>query len=987
MAEWNVAGSLPSWTEADRLAALRGVEILDTEPESAFDDIVGIAGRVCQAPIAAITFIDERRQWFKAEIGLGVRETPLDISICAHAILQPGLFVVPDTTKDPRFSRNPLVTGEPLLRFYAGALLETDEGLPLGMLCVLDRKPRPDGITPDQAETLLALARAVMSHLKLRQANKALREHQGELTALTDILPQIIWSAGPDGRDDYNNRQWYEFTGAEPGSAEGDDWASLVHPEDRDRAVALWRQSLQSGEPYECEYRLHHHSGEYRWVLSRGTPVQGARQEVRRWYGTNTDIHEWKQAEEALARSEKRYRALIEATAVVVWVATPDGMIIETRGWEEITGQSDREAAGLGSVDTLHPDDTDRITRAWLDAVASGAPYEAECRVRQKNGEYRWMLTRAVPIRNPDGSIREWVGGLSDIHDRKQAEEELRASEERLRLAFQAGRMFAWEQDLTTSHVTRSQHTVEWLGIGSGPISEFVERVHPEDRYLRQQFLERILESGSSTMEFRYLLPGGKLLWLGTRGERAGPNRVVGVTFDITDRKSAEEEIWRIANHDPLTGLPNRMLAQKRLEQGLAEAKQHGTSFSLLVIDLDEFKDVNDSFGHDAGDALLTETAARLAAVARDCDTVARLGGDEFVVLLARSSLEHAATLAEGIARKLSQPVSYAGQMIASRASIGVAAFPDHAAEAADLMKDADMALYRAKTEGRNRVVTFSPDMRAATEQRTTLRREMREAVSLDQIKPFYQPKVCLSTGEIVGFEALARWEHPARGLLTPGTFGAIFDDPELATMVGKRLIGKVASDMRRWLNSGLSFGHVAINLSHVEFIQPGLAEEILRILDLAKVPPKHFEIEITERVLLDAQSDAVSSALEKFRARGVQIALDDFGTGYASLTHLKQFSVDHIKIDQSFVRDIEEDPDDEAIVTAVISLGRSLNLKVTAEGVETTGQAQRLREMGCSAAQGYLYAKPIGGSEVPELLSSWSPQQISAKRLLLVER
>jgi EAL domain-containing protein (putative c-di-GMP-specific phosphodiesterase class I) len=195
-----------------------------------------------------------------------------------------------------------------------------------------------------------------------------------------------------------------------------------------------------------------------------------------------------------------------------------------------------------------------------------------------------------------------------------------------------------------------------------------------------------------------------------------------------------------------------------------------------------------------------------------------------------------------------------------------------------------------------------------------------------------------------------------------------------------------VTSDMRRWLNSRTSFGHVAINLSHTEFVQPSLAEDILRILDLAKVPPKHFEIEITEKVLLDAQSHAVSSALDRFCARGVQIALDDFGTGYASLTHLKQFPVNHIKIDQSFVRGIEESPDDEAIVSAVVGLGRSLNLKVTAEGVETAGQAQRLREMGCGSAQGYLYASPMAGADVPGFLSGWFPQQTSAKRLLLVE-
>jgi diguanylate cyclase (GGDEF)-like protein len=589
---------------------------------------------------------------------------------------------------------------------------------------------------------------------------------------------------------------------------------------------------------------------------------------------------------------------------------------------------------------------------------------------------------RTVPL--PEGGA---VRTYTDITARRRAEGELRASEERLRLALQAGRMIAWEQDLTTNYVTRSPNSLDLLGIGSGPLSEFLERVHPGDKPAREQFLAKIEGEGVETIEFRYHPLGGEIMWLASRGERAGLNRVVGVSYDITERKKTEQELWRLANHDPLTGLPNRSLFQHRLEEALADAQRTGGSVSLLLIDLDNFKEVNDSFGHDAGDALLKEVAQRLSSGARECDTVARLSGDEFAVLLTSSRLQHAATLAEGIGKRVGLPFSYAGQMLITKASIGVACFPDHDAIPTELMKDADLALYRAKGAGRNRVVTYTPEMRAETERRIVLRREMRKAVSLDEIAPFYQPKISLATGEIVGFEALARWQHPSRGLLTPATFGAAFDDPELATMVGKRLIGKVASDMRRWFKQGFSPGRVAINLSHAEFIQPGLAEDILRILDLANVPAKHFEIEITEKVLLDTEADAVLAALEKFRSRGVQIALDDFGTGYASLTHLKQFPVDHLKIDQTFVRNIEQDQDDNAIVAAVVSLGRSLNLQVTAEGVETIGQAQRLREMGCGNGQGYLYAKPMAGAEIPELLTNWAARLIPAQRLILVER
>jgi EAL domain-containing protein (putative c-di-GMP-specific phosphodiesterase class I) len=253
-----------------------------------------------------------------------------------------------------------------------------------------------------------------------------------------------------------------------------------------------------------------------------------------------------------------------------------------------------------------------------------------------------------------------------------------------------------------------------------------------------------------------------------------------------------------------------------------------------------------------------------------------------------------------------------------------------------------------------------------------SVRREVLEALSLDQMVSFYQPKVSLSTGEIVGLEVLARWGHPTRGILTPGYFGAVFDDPDLAPALRKSLLRQVTADIHHWLSLGLDPGRVAFNLSLVEFSNPELANEILSALEHMQIPTRHFEVEVTETVLLGRDSDHVSTILKRFHENGVLIALDDFGTGYSSLTHLKQFPVGHVKVDQSFVRDLEQDTGDEAIVSAVTGLGRSLGFEVTAEGVETHGQAQRLREMGCDNAQGYLFAKPLDGSQVPTLLANW---------------
>jgi len=1102
MSERAVENGSAAWKEADRLAALHGFEILDTEAEAAFDEIAMIAAQVCDTQVAAISFIDAHRQWLKARVGTDIRQIPLEASICLHAVMDGSPLVVPDTMTDGRFSSNPYVVGEPRFRFYAGVVLRTKRGLPIGTLCVLDHAPRPEGITQKQADALLALSRAVMRELALRRDRKILARRERGFVILADALPQMAWIAGADGQHEYRNQRYYEFTGAEPGALDGDGWNNVAHPDDRETTWTQWRDSISTGTPFEAKYRLRHHSGEYRWVLSRALPICDAHGNVERWIGTSTDIHEWKKAEQALAESEERHRALIEASAAMIWRAASDGSILGGWGWEEFCGQASGEYEGRGWLDVVHPDDRERIERIWRELVAAPRTGTSEYRVRHKDGQYRWVSARAVPLNAPDGSVREWVGTLTDIHEQKQAEEAvrtseerlrlavettslgiwdadlvtgqvqwapetreilglapdapityqeylelihpedrervekksfeevpgkglaytgsyriiraddgavrwvavnaralldengrvvrkigtiqdvterklaenaMRASEERLRLALQAARMCAWEQDLTTDQVVRSENSLGLLEIGSGPLSEFLGRVSPEDQEARARFIARIIENGSDTMEFRYTSPAGKTMWLASRGEMAGPNRVIGVTFDISDRKAAEEEVWRSANHDSLTGLPNRVLFQQCLDRALERARESGTHVSLLLIDLDDFKDVNDTLGHDAGDALLKETATRLTALVRGCDTVARLGGDEFAVVVVEPlRLGNAASLATTMTQRLRQPFLYNGRTIVSRASIGVAGFPDHDSDPVELMKDADIALYRAKAEGRNRVVIYSPGMRAMAEQRLNLGREIREALSRDQLLPFYQPKVCLATGAIVGLEALARWRHDTKGILTPGTFGAAFDDPELATAVGKRLIGRVASDMRKWLDAGLSLGRVAVNLSSAEFSQPDLAEEILRILDLVKVPAEHFEIEVTERVLLEGRSGAVAEALGKFHRRGVQIALDDFGTGYASLTHLKQFPVGHIKIDKSFVRDLEQDAGNEAIVAAVIGLGRSLNLQVTAEGVETEGQALRLRKLDCHNAQGFYFAKPMAGSQVVHLLSKW---------------
>jgi diguanylate cyclase (GGDEF)-like protein len=437
-----------------------------------------------------------------------------------------------------------------------------------------------------------------------------------------------------------------------------------------------------------------------------------------------------------------------------------------------------------------------------------------------------------------------------EMRRRDAAESALSASEQRLKLALRAGRMVAWERG-ADGYVTRSENAPEVLGLGSGPCSAFLDRVAPHDR----PKADLAISGGAEGAEYRFNRDDGAELWLATRStlRASGDGRVVGITYDITDRKLAEEQAWRAAHSDALTGLANRAFFQTELAKALRQAGGTGGNVSLLLLDLDDFKTINDSYGHDAGDVILMEIAARITRDLRAGEFASRLGGDEFAVVLRDRGQEETLALAEAMLHALQKPVSYNDLALSSRASIGIALYPDHDEAPSELMKDADMALYAAKSQGRSRVALYVAEMRHAMERRSTVARNILKAVADRRIVPYYQPKICVSTGRVVGFEALARWQHPDESLLTPAVFGSAFEDPELSVAIGRRMLEQMTLDLREWLDRGLECGRLALNLSTAEFREPGLGAALLDQLAAAGVPTSRFGIEVTETVFLGA--------------------------------------------------------------------------------------------------------------------------------------
>jgi len=821
-------------------------------------------------------------------------------------------------------------------------------------------------------------------------AEDILRASEERLRLVQDATGLADFEGDADGFSTCSNR-FFEQLGLPIGDStiHAATWSQLVHPEDRDRLTQEIESSLERQEEwFNAEFRINRaDNSETRWIACSTKMERDVDGALIRTIGAHLDITERKEAENALRRSEERLRLVQEATGMADLEAGGDGIAQLSDRFIEQSGlpPGTRHLPHEQWMRIVHPDDRERVQRDIGESLNSNDAFESEFRiVRPDNGEVRWISSRTKVERDAAGNPIRSIGAHLDITERKQAEAALRESEERFRLGAEAAGLGVWDYDLESDRREWSDRLREIFGIAPDVepgLATAQACIHPRDldafnRTLRDA---RATDVGRFEASFRILRASdGAERWVAMNGWRTHRadnqlRRIIMTVRDVTEEKTAEERVRWIASHDALTSLANRSLFHDKLDAAIEKARDGGNTVGLLLLDMDHFKQINDSLGHDAGDMLLKMFAKRLRGVVRHCDTVARFGGDEFAVVLPEIEGEEALLkVSRAIQQRLREPFIHAGRILDSSVSIGASLFPEHGHTPAELLKSSDLALYAAKAAGRGRVTLFEPLMREDMQRRASMIQLARHAIEDDRIVPYYQPKLDLAGRSLAGFEALLRWRMPNGRIGSPAQIEAAFEDPEVAAQISDRMIERVIADMRGWLDKGIGFQTVAVNAAAAEFRRDDFAERVVAQLRQARIPAECFQLEVTESVFLGRGAEYVHRALAVLSEHGVGIALDDFGTGYASLRHLKQFPVDIIKIDQGFVRDMEVDPGDEAIVRAVINLGRSFGIGIVAEGIEQEAQAARLLEMGCDFGQGFLFARAVPAIRVPALVERW---------------
>ena len=623
-------------------------------------------------------------------------------------------------------------------------------------------------------------------------------------------------------------------------------------------------------------------------------------------------------------------------------------------------------------LNCVFPDDRKLLDVAWQAAVR-GTPYDIEQRI-VVDGQIKWVRETAEVDFDRAGRPVAAFGTVRDITRRKLTEETLRlaanvfeGSGEAILITDADARILSVNQAFTRT----SGYSLDEL-IGKNP-RILASGKHDADFF--RAMWEAINRDGFWQGELWDKDKSGriypKLMSISTiKDDHGKVTHYIGISADISERKETEKNIYALAYFDALTGLPNRILLRDRIEQMVASSHRDQQKFALLFIDLDRFKYVNDSMGHATGDKLLRVVAKRLLECVREGDTVSRIGGDEFIILLRDTDAEGSVSVAEKILKSVEVVSEIEGVQISAHASIGISIYPDNGADADTLIKNADLAMYRVKDEGRNGFQLFTPEMNFHAHQLFSMEKDIRLALERSEFFLHYQPQMNIKYGRICGVEALIRWQHPDKGLIAPTEFITVAEETGQIMPMGEWVLRTACAQMAEWRRQGMPIFPISVNLSMRQLRQPDLAQLVAAVLQETGLQPGDLELEITEGIMM-GDTRAAMLSLAKMHQLGVHLSIDDFGTGYSSLSYLKKMPIDKLKIDQSFVRDIATDENDAAIVRSVISLGHQFNLQVIAEGVETQEQLDFLRARGCDEIQGYYLSRPLSTDEFALFIKS----------------
>lgn len=838
---------------------------------------------------------------------------------------------------------------------------------------------------------------------RLHDLIRALRHSEARFRSLVQNASERVAVLDAGGTKLYESPASRRVLGYEPEEMAGTNAFDGIHPEDREPAWDAFTEALQEpGGQRRAEYRYQHRDGSWRWFDALATNLLDD-PSVRGVVINSRDVTDRKRAEELLRQSEARYRALVErmpAVAYLQQIGSPEAAMYMSPRIEDLTGYSAEECEDPGlRWRMVHPDDRRRLQSEDEREVNPGEVFTTEYRVIHRDGSTIWVRNEAVVVE--DGGSRYWQGFMVDITERKRSERSRLESERSFRHLFEQSVDALLVHDVDGRIVDCNSEACRSLGYSREELLRMYVRDFATELVSESEKKANERSRGGSTWQRAVSGQPGEVagVHLGRHWRKDGTTfpvevRVGGVEYggerlvlaaarDISERKSLERQLEHQAWHDALTGLPNRLAFQERLDNALSGAQRSGGLVAILFLDLDDFKVVNDSLGHAVGDQLLVTVAQRLKECLRADATAARFGGDEFTVVLEGiSGANEAEQVAGRIIRHLKEPFVIEGHHLFVTSSIGIALSDavdrDSRDLSGDLLRNADIALYRAKDKAKARYEVFDPvrDSRALI--RLEMENDLRKAVERGELRVRYQPVFSLENQSVSGMEALVRWQHPEHGLMSPAEFIPLAEETGLIVPIGRWVLQTACRQAREWQRRYPGSPHpiMGVNLSLRQFQNPGLAGEVAHILRDTGLDPAYLALEITESVAMHDAS-ATAATLERLKSLGVWLVIDDFGAGNSSLSYLtSQFKMNHLKIDGEFVRRFVEDPENSRVLPGLIDFAHTVGLRVIAEGVETADQLRLLREMGCEFVQGYYIAKPLSADAVTDLFEGGLPSE-----------